>query len=170
MTPLGRKQALSLALQFDRVDQVISSDYLRAQQTAALFAFAHGLEPTTWQGIHEWNLLSPSRYNGSTHEERQPDVEKVISLGDPEYVDGPGAESFRDLIERVQGFVKRCRDLDPNDTTVVVSHGWFIKALLWSFTMPNQTPWDHRFEGLRSYWSFAQSFEIDNGQRFLLTI
>lgn len=128
-----------------------------------------------WEGIQEWNLLEPSKYGGTTHDDRAAAVKETIERWDPEYRDGPGAESFYELLDRAKAFWRRCADIPKDEATLIVSHGWFMKALLWWFTridpidkIPKvifSDTWT-----MRSFWSFAQAFEINNCQHFLLTL
>ena len=170
LTQRGRSQALTLAQQLASVDRVICSHYVRAEQTAHIVAYDAGKgNKEVWPDIQEWNLLDATKYQGTNHTDRMDAVKAVVNRGDSDYADGPYAESFHDLLRRVHNFYERCQQLDPKETTVIVSHGWFIKALLWSFANrdyePGQSP-----SGITSFWHFSQSFEIANCQRFSLTL
>lgn len=169
LTDEGRRQAVRLSAEVVhefRHAIVITSTYERAKMTGFILASNLGaVVHQEWEGIHEWNVLEPSKYVNTTHHERSPAVKEVIHKWDPDYVDGPEAESFHDLLDRVVAFKARCRELPESVPHIIVTHGWFMKAVLWMFTSSARGP-----EAMRSYWAFSQGFEIENCQRIKLTL
>jgi broad specificity phosphatase PhoE len=57
-------------------------------------------------------------------------MEAYWERGDPLYNDGAGAESFADLIGRIQSTLERIRRFEAG-FLVLFSHGLFTRALLW---------------------------------------
>lgn len=167
LTEVGRRQAAELARQFDLVDRVVTSTYARSRQTGAeVTRHFRSARSEEWEGIQEWSVLDTSKYSGTTASQRAPAVERVVGLNDPDYVDGSGAESFHQVLGRVDDFVQRCRELPRDETVLVVSHGRFVQAVLWSLARLEPRPVGG--DGMRSFWSFARSFELGNGQRILM--
>jgi broad specificity phosphatase PhoE len=130
LTALGHQQAREVA---DRVqhqpDLLIVSAFLRACATAEpILARWPPTRCETWP-IQELTYLSPARCRGTTAETRRPWVEEYWRRCDPDYQDGPDAESFRSFVTRLRDFHRRLLALD-GDFVVVVGHGQFFRAYL----------------------------------------
>ena len=84
-------------------DLIVTSPYLRAQQTAMCTI---GRFPDTvtgiWDCVHEFVYLAPATCVGTTSQQRRPRVINYWRKLDPDYVDGEGAESYRQLIGRIE--------------------------------------------------------------------
>ncbi len=106
---------------------IVVSPYLRAQMTAAPFlsrfprARCDGGLP-----VHEFTYLCPARCAMTTEGDRRPLVDAYWEMADASAVDGPGAESFNDFIERVAASIDTMRRWDA--AVLVVGHGLFIGA------------------------------------------
>jgi broad specificity phosphatase PhoE len=125
---VGRQQARDVA---DRVprqpDLLIVSSFLRAADTAEpIRARWPLLRCETWP-IHELTYLSPARCRGTTAETRRPLVDAYWQRCDPDYRDGPDAESFRSFMTRLLDFHRRLLALE-GDFVIVVGHGQFFRA------------------------------------------
>lgn len=135
LVDLGHKQAQQIGTflkDYTQIDLIVTSPYLRTQQTAfytkRLFPHAH---LTRWD-VQEFTYLSPKYLGYSTPEERRPMVEAYWKRCLPFYRDGPGAETFAEFIERVHTFLQQLRDAENKDKVIVVfSHEQFINAVLW---------------------------------------
>ncbi|RYF98861.1 MAG: hypothetical protein EON94_12370 [Caulobacteraceae bacterium] len=79
--------------------------------------------------MHELTYLSPERCRGTTGETRRPLVDDYWRRCDPDYQDGPDAESFRSFMERLHDFHRRLLAAG-GDFIVVVGHGQFFHAYL----------------------------------------
>lgn len=128
LTALGHEQARALADKVDRQpDLLIVSSFLRTHETAApIRARWPAARYETWP-IHELTYLSPARCVGTTRETRQPWVDAYWRDCDPDYLDGPDAESFRSFVARMSDFHRRLRALDGS-FVVVVGHGQFFSG------------------------------------------
>jgi 2,3-bisphosphoglycerate-dependent phosphoglycerate mutase len=129
LTDLGREQARALA---DRVsrrpDLLIVSPYLRTRATAEpIRARWPALRCETWP-IQELTYLSPALCENTTVETRRPMVDAYWQRCDPDFVHGPGAESFADFLQRIRAFHDRLLGL-TDDFAVVIGHGQFFRAL-----------------------------------------
>jgi 2,3-bisphosphoglycerate-dependent phosphoglycerate mutase len=135
LTERGRDQAERVAHAFDRApDLVVVSPYRRAQETATptLRAFP-GVEVVEWP-VQEFTYLAPARYQGTTVDDRRTFVGDYWRRLDPDFLDGAGAESFRDLaarVERVREMLLAVRPAGSGRFIAIFSHGQFIRMLLW---------------------------------------
>jgi 2,3-bisphosphoglycerate-dependent phosphoglycerate mutase len=120
LTSIGVKQAKELAEFFSdkNVDRIISSPYVRAIQTVEPLAANKGMEIEIEDRLEERTLST----------ENLPDwMEKLKET----YVDLDlkllGGESSREAMERAVAVID---DIEPNETTLLVSHGNLISLLL----------------------------------------
>lgn len=131
LTDAGTLQAKIVAESFRRApDLIITSPFLRAEATARATSKAFpGVPVQTW-AIQEFTYLSPSRCANTTTAARRTWVEAYWDMADPDFCDGPGAETFRNLVQRAQAFLSdlaACRQ----EHIAVFSHGQFINAVAW---------------------------------------
>lgn len=133
LTELGREQAREIAAKISGVpDQIIVSPFLRTTQTAqplldALFARGVRVPVLEWP-IQEFTYLSPVRCRGTTAVDRKIWAQEYWHRADPDWEDGDGAESYRQLMSRVDNFSARLR-ATPG-FSLVFGHGMFFKAFL----------------------------------------
>ena len=131
LTELGHAQARDYASGCQAPPQrLIVSPFLRAQQTAAPLIERFNLAPETWP-IQEFTYLSPQRCVGTTHEQRRARVAEYWQHADPDQIDGPGAESFHQLIERADRLLTDLQALDASGQVLLVGHGHLMKAVRW---------------------------------------
>jgi 2,3-bisphosphoglycerate-dependent phosphoglycerate mutase len=133
LTEIGREQARALAGQIDgRPDKIVVSPFVRTRHTAQPFIDklqAAGLDaPVLEWPIHEFTYLSPVRCRGTTALDRKAWAQTYWQRADPDWEDGDGAESYRQLMRRVDDFSARLAD--TSGWTVVFGHGMFFKAFL----------------------------------------
>jgi broad specificity phosphatase PhoE len=130
LTELGERQAQAAAdLVLRPPDLVVTSSFIRAVQTAEpLLRRFPGTQSEVWE-VEEFTYLAPAKYDHSTTSERRPFVEAYWKRCDPEYCDGEGAETFRRFIDRVARAAARLKR--RKGFTVMVSHGQFMRGLIW---------------------------------------
>lgn len=109
LTEAGRAQADEVSRSFPRPPGlIITSPYVRAQQSAAC---ACALYPDaafeTWDSFREFAAIGDEKYKGTTVTERIPMMREYWERRDPHHVDGPGAESFLAMCERVSDTLAR---------------------------------------------------------------
>jgi broad specificity phosphatase PhoE len=130
LTALGHEQARAVARRVDRQpDLLIVSPYLRAEATAGPIRARWPSTPRETWPIQELTYLSPARCQGTTPETRRPWIEEYWQRCDPDYCDGPDAESFRHFIGRLDDFHRRLLALDAG-FVIAVGHGQFFRAYL----------------------------------------
>lgn len=106
--------------------RIVTSPMRRARQTAAPIAALTGLEPEVWDWTHE--LVDPPDYGSLSEEEQQRNRwsnRMREHAGDPGHAP-PGAESFADLVARVERTRARLVE-DDVDGTLLVGHGIFLR-------------------------------------------
>lgn len=131
LTPRGEAQAQALAERLTRgPDLLLTSPFLRAQATAEPIRKRWPQVPQETWPIEEFSYLSPQRCRDTTVEMRRPWVRAYWERAEPEYLDGPGAESFAQFMRRLADFRQRVLAADAG-FIVAVGHGQFFRALLW---------------------------------------
>ncbi len=157
LTDLGRLQARQVAAFLtDPPDRVVVSPFLRARDTATPTLERFRLVAEEWP-VQEFTYLSPDRYVGTTLVERRPAVREYWKRLEPHSRDGEGSESFAEAVSRAQTCLERLR-LAPG-TTVVFSHGQFIRLLLW-ITLSRVAAPDA--EDMSRFAHFRLSFSVPN--------
>jgi broad specificity phosphatase PhoE len=130
LTDLGWQQAREVAASWTETpDLIVTSPYLRTQQTAAATIQRFPDVPVEVWPIQEFTYLQPSRWNGTLSSERMPYLERYWSEADPEFCDGEGAESFATLLDRARATLHRLAALPTESLVYVFSHGQFIQAV-----------------------------------------
>ena len=130
LTQLGIEQAHEVARRVERrPDLLIVSPFLRAQATADPIRVRWPSAPCEIWPIQELTYLSPARCNGTTVETRRPWIEEYWRRCDPDYRDGPDAESFTSFMDRLGDFHRRLQALEA-DFVIAVGHGQFFRAYL----------------------------------------
>ena len=114
LTEYGRSQAERIAEAYGaRPTLIVVSSYQRTRQTAApLIARFPQVRVEEWP-VQEFTYLEPSRCINTTGAERRAWVDHYWKSCSAEYCDGPGAESFMDLLRRVKETRSRLEGLPP---------------------------------------------------------
>jgi broad specificity phosphatase PhoE len=159
LTELGHKQAKRFADIWPWLPEfIVHSRYTRARQTAAPFLDRYRDVPREeWGNVHEFTLLCPDRYNGTTFDERSPHVKAYWERSDPMFCDGPGAETFTEFIARVKQLFQDTAYMREN-TIVVFTHGTFMQAALYSLLAgAPESPKD-----MAAFHRFTAGFPVPN--------
>jgi broad specificity phosphatase PhoE len=130
LTPKGFLQARELAASWTEPPSlIVTSPYLRTQLTARPTCDRFPIVPVEVWPIQEFTYLEPSRWNGTTSAERAAAVGEYWRRGDPDYQDGPGAESFSNLLRRANEALARLDGLSNTGRVLLFSHCQFIQAI-----------------------------------------
>lgn len=160
ITALGREQAHRFALAWGEPgpDLIVTSHYIRTQQTADPLRQRFANAPYETWGVHEWTQLTPSKYRGTTNAERRPKVMAYYDRKDPNFCDGAGAESFVDLFRRVGQALDRAAQREEA-TIVMFTHGHFMRAVIWSILSDRlpSTP-----EAMERFLLFSEALDVPN--------
>jgi probable phosphoglycerate mutase len=157
LTEIGRQQAIKVGKGWaDKPSLIITSPFLRTQQTASptIERFPE-VQVDIWP-IQEFTYLQPARWNGTLSSERMPHIERFWANADPTYCDGEGAESFADLLRRVEETLDRLSKLSDDAPVYVFSHGQFMQASRSLITDPSLSDQ----ERMRKFWRESKSDEI----------
>lgn len=159
LTPLGQAQAAAVAASFTRPpDLIVSSHYRRTIESAAPTRARFPQAPYAQWPIHEVATLSDASRHNTTPAQRAPLIRAYWERADPHYVDGPGAESFVQLVARARDVLDRMRRLDTG-FVVLFGHGLFTRALLWVYLA---APATLDTDSMRAYRGFVSSFRVPN--------
>jgi broad specificity phosphatase PhoE len=130
LTELGWQQARNVAEAWtERPSLIVTSSYLRTQQTAVPTIERYPGVPVELWPVQEFTYLQPSRWNGSLAAERMPHIERYWKEADPAYCDGEGAESFETLLRRAGSALERLQSLPEQALVYIFSHGQFMQAV-----------------------------------------
>jgi broad specificity phosphatase PhoE len=129
----GRRQAAAAAEWFHELSPtaVVSSNMLRARETAApiarLCGLAHEIEPE----LHERMVGPFSQKTGEQVDTVWLETVRRWEAGEIDYA-YPGMESFRHIASRVVPAFERIATRHPGGRVVVIAHGMVAKVLLLS--------------------------------------
>ena len=131
LTARGCAQAEAIAAAFaEKPSLIVTSPYARTKQTARPTIARFADVPLEEWPVHEFTYLSLGHRHNTTPKEREPLLHAFWERCDPLYNDGEGAESFADLIGRVQYTLEQIKRYDQG-FIAVFSHGLFVRAFLW---------------------------------------
>ncbi len=161
LTELGWAQSREVAAGWtESPTLIVTSPYLRTQQTAAATITRFPQVAVEIWPIQEFTYLQPSRWNGTRSTERMPHIERYWAEADPEFMDGEGAESFNALLSRAEDALRRLSEMPRDALVYVFSHGQFIQAVRSLVTEPELTA----SEKMRGFWGKV-SPAVANAQR-----
>lgn len=159
LTEKGQQQAQKAASAFTQAPSlIVTSPYIRTKQTAQPTIERFASTPRTEWLVHEFTYLSLDRRDNTTALERRPMSEAYWERCDPNYVDGVGAESFADMIQRVQDFRQKIYRLEE-EFTAIFTHETFMRAFLW--LMFSSTV-EINSKAMEEFQAFIKSLRIPN--------
>ncbi len=130
LSDAGRAQAEALAASIEeRPGRLIASPFVRTTHTLAPIGRRFPDVATEVWPIQEFTYLAPASCVGTSWRERKPRIDAYWRRLFPDSIDGPGAESFEDLLARANAFLRRIALLDDG-LTIAVSHGQFMQAAM----------------------------------------
>ena len=140
LTQKGWLQAEEVAATWNQEPSlIVTSPYLRAEQTSRPTLRRFPKAPVEVWPIQEFTYLQPSRWNGTLSVDRMPFIERYWGAADPDFCDGEGAESFNSLLSRVRAALTRLEGLPASALVYLFSHGQFIQAARSLVSKPTQT-------------------------------
>ena len=140
LTELGRAQAREFAERLDcKPTLLVTSSFLRAQQTAEPLRQRFPEVPVEEWPIHEFSFLNPALHKGTSEADRESHVVAYWQREDPAYSDGQEAESFTFFVDRAREAIRRLIHSKPGGCVVVFTHGFFMQAIRLVLLFPNAT-------------------------------
>lgn len=160
LTEKGHQQARQIAVYIEQQPSlIVTSPFLRTKQTAQPSIERFSSTPhIEWQ-VQEFNYLATARRKNTTLAQRIPMANEYWQRCDPNYVDGDGAESFAEMVSRVNNLKKQIQNLDEG-FVVVFTHGMFMRAFLWSLLFNDI---EASVEGMQQVRILLDLFKIPNG-------
>ena len=131
LSPLGKKQALEMAQQFNLAPNlIIVSRFKRTQQTALplLQKYQEDSSFDIWDSVREFTYLAPVSCINTTADERKARRDEYWERCDADYIDGSEAESFNMLLRRARKTIQRLKEIE-RDFIVVFTHALFMQAV-----------------------------------------
>lgn len=131
-TELGLRQ-LTLtveALAEERIGRVLTSPLQRARRLAQAIASARGLEAEPAEALIEMDVGELEGLEWSTARERYGEFLRGWRGPNSARLRMPGGESLADVLERCRPLFDELLASNTEDTSVIVSHNFVVKALL----------------------------------------
>jgi broad specificity phosphatase PhoE len=142
LTDKGLEQAKAAALKITKQpDLIVVTPYIRTQQTAQPLRERYPNVPCETWDLYEFSALANDNYVNRTWIERTPMMRALWERNDPEYVDGPGAESFSGMLKRITTALERLRTY-KDKFIVVYAHGYIIQTTRLLLGKPGLSPKD----------------------------
>jgi broad specificity phosphatase PhoE len=107
---------------------IISSSFLRAQQTASPLRSRYPSVPFEVWSVHEFTFLDPVKCFLTTRDQRRPYRYEYQNRNDPFYQNGVGAESFCTFVSRGRDFLKNIQKVEV-DNIYVFTHSFFMRLI-----------------------------------------
>src|ERR1700730_7867790 len=140
LTELGREKSRDLAERLDcKPTLLVTSPFLRAQQTSEPLRQRFPDVPVEKWPIQEFSFLTPALHRGTSEVDRESHVIAYWQREDPAYIDGPEAESFTLFLDRARETIRRLVSSNPGGCIVVFTHGFFMQAFRLVLLFPNAT-------------------------------
>jgi probable phosphoglycerate mutase len=154
----GDQQSLRFAWSLHvEPDLIVMSPYIRTQETAQPTIQRYPEAKQEIWPIQEITFLSPVKYNNTTAAQRWPHVVDFWNKNDPDHIDGPGAESFNMMIDRVRDMVDRLKKA-PEENIFVFCHERIIQGLMVLTAHPDLQP----AEMMKTYRAFFEQNAVPN--------
>jgi broad specificity phosphatase PhoE len=140
LTELGRAQAKAFADSFNCMPTLfLHSPFLRTRQTAEPLLQRFPDVPVEEWPIHEFTYLEPTRHNGTNETQQMPHILKYWERPNPAYLDGPGAETFTQFLDRARSAILRFAQMAHGGCVVVFTHGFMMQAIRLLLLFPHTT-------------------------------
>src|SRR3984893_6306996 len=140
LTELGREKSRDLAERLDcKPTLLVTSPFLRAQQTSEPLRQRFPDVPVEKWPIQEFSFLNPALHRGTSEVDRESHVIAYWQREDPAYIDGPEAEAFPLLLDRSREAIRRLVSSNPGGCVVIFTHGFFMQAFRLVLLFPNAT-------------------------------
>ena len=159
LTSIGKQQAEAVAARFrEPPTGIVISPFTRAVQTSAPTCARFPQSPSERWPIHEFTYLDAAKCRNTTSMERLPLVQAYWAKAAPDDIDGPGVESFRAFLARVQASLDRVKT--RSGFHAFFTHGQFMQAAMWLLGAGPQPAVPERMAPFRA---FMESTPVPNG-------
>ncbi len=144
LTTVGAQQAADAvkALSDKKIDQIFASQFIRAQQTANIFAQALGLSVTEDKRINEF--LIGEKFEGKSYDEYHasfPVTNKSLRF----HQASPGGETWLDVRNRMFSFLHELDAANEGKTFLIVTHADPILVAQWALGLTSESTIPHDY-------------------------
>lgn len=152
----GKQQAELVAFRLPERAPVFVSEMRRTQETAAPYCERYGVVPTVLPCLNEFSCLAFDLIRGMNGEQRKPLGVAYWQRADVHERTGAGADTFVELGERVDEFLRLWPDLP--DGSVLFGHGIWLSMLAWKLLGFQAACSDN----MRQFRAFQQAIPMPN--------
>lgn len=125
----GKQQAQTLIERLPKMRCVLTSEFLRTQQTAAPYLAYHQLEATPLACLNEFSYLPFVQIAGLNAEQRRPISQQFWQQADPYLQLSDEVDSFALFNQRVEAFLDFAKQAE--NQTACFTHGIWLSLLIW---------------------------------------
>jgi len=152
LNDIGREQARSLSLDISKlgIDSIISSDLLRAKETAEIINEANGVNLIFDQRLREINY---GDLEGISRDNLKPETWDIFNVTPEKF----NAEPFTDVFVRIKSLFDELSDKQEN--ILIVTHGGPLRMIM--YYANNRDKFDKK-----EYALFSQNAKIKNAAVF----
>ncbi len=147
LNAVGKKDAHSLSerLLSESIDQIISSELIRAIDTATQIAAGREISVVIDARLNEINF---GVFEGLTFSEAQSKYPKMLNTWLKDYDLPPdNGQSFSSFSETVIDFMDYVKTIDEEKTILIVSHGGVIREILrLTLELPQEKHWSFKID------------------------
>lgn len=162
LTDLGQEQAKLLPHSFDKVPGlIVTSPFLRTQQSSVHVREKFSDVPHEEWPVQEFSYLCTKRYANTDMAARRPAVKEYWGKCDPQYCDGDGAESFSDLMDRIDNTIEKVQSR-PEKFIAIFTHGQFMKTFWWMI-QSSHANYRNDVARMKGAQEFMNRLDISNG-------
>lgn len=159
LTPKGIEQARQFANVFARPPSlIVTSYYWRSQQTAQPTIERFPDVPRAVWPVEEFFYLARFRGRLSTRQERLEAADAYWQRCDPFYRESEDAETFAELVQRIQSTLERLRQQEPG-FVAVFGHGAFMRVMFWALFTGS---FEVSAERMRQFRTIGLLFRVPN--------
>lgn len=154
LTEKGQAQAVAFAQTITEPPAIIiTSPFSRAIDTSKPAVAIFPGMPVEQLDIGEFTYLDPASCIGTTAGDRKARVDAFWEDANPDYLDGPGAESFGGFIHRTAVALEHLRGI--KGSAIVFGHGQVMQAMRW---LLHQAPEGIDSDAMRDF----RQYDLDN--------
>lgn len=110
-------------------DLIVMSPFIRTHQTAKPLIKKFNSPTEIWD-VQEFTFLCNEDYNNTTEFERKEKSKIYYQKNNPDFIVGDGAESFNQMMVRVENMLNKLKKMNKDKFVIIFSHGRFMRAAL----------------------------------------
>lgn len=140
LTDIGHEQAHEVSEKLlEKPDLIVATPYIRTQLTAEPTRKKFPNTPYEIWDMHEFTQLDADSYINASYPELEPKEIDYWTKTDPDFVYGEGAESFTDLLTRINDTLEQIANRSE-EFIVIFAHAAILRTMVNMLNHPNLTP------------------------------